>query len=95
MNEQLKYLLPDNLLDALTNGTNRAKAQTQFLFDLCDGDLVKLFELEERIKNLHLSYCPGDKESVENVMQMPFDRTKQWFFLSFTAVYKLEVLVKS
>ena len=67
------------LLDRFTDVTNRSKAQTNFLFDLCDGDFQKLVRLEEKIKNNFLGYCPGDKEEVEKILAM--DDESGWFNL--------------
>ena len=60
----------NDLLDKFTDVTNRSKGQTNFLFDLCDGDFQKLVRLEEKIKNNFLSYCPNDKEEVEKILAM-------------------------
>ncbi len=67
------------LLDRFTDVTNRSKAQTNFLFDLCDGDFQKLVMLEEKIKNNFLSYCPGDKEEVEKILAI--EDESGWFNL--------------
>jgi len=61
----------EELIEGFTNLCNRSKGQTNFLFDLCDGDLQKLAMLEERIKNNFIWYCPGDKEEVERIMKLP------------------------
>jgi len=74
----MKTMNPE-LLDRFTSATNRSKAQTNFLFDLCDGDFQKLVRLEEKIKNNFISYCPGDVENVEEILAMN-DETN-WFNL--------------
>ena len=74
----MKTMNPD-LLDRLTDATNRSKGQTNFLYDLCDGDLEKLLRLEEKIRNNFLSYCPDDKEEVEKILAM--EDESGWFSL--------------
>lgn len=64
------YDLDKDLLDELTKRTNRSKSQTQFLFQLVDGDFEKLKELEVKMKNCFLAGCPADKNAVEEVMNM-------------------------
>ena len=71
--------MESDLLDEFTNATNRSKGQTNFLFDLCDGNFQKLVKLEEKIRNNFLSYCPADKEEVEKILSM--DDGSQWFNL--------------
>ena len=70
----------NDLLDNFTNVTNRSKGQTNFLYDLCDGDFQKLVRLEEKIRNNFLSYCPDDKEEVEKILAM--DDESDWFNLN-------------
>ena len=60
-----------DLIEGFTDLSHRSKAQTNFLFDLCEGDLQKLAMLEERIKNNFIHYCPGDKEEVEKILKLP------------------------
>lgn len=75
-----EYEMDKELLDKFTDATNRSKGQTSFLFNLVKGDFLKLVELEERLKNNHLSYCPGDEEEVEKVLCMDKYGNK-WFNL--------------
>lgn len=56
---------------------NRNTGQTLFLFNLLNGDYGKLFDLEVRIKNCHVCFCPGDIEDVEEVMAMV--PKSEWF----------------
>lgn len=67
--ETYKYRLTKEQLDWITNQTNRSNGQTQFLFQLVDGDFEKLKQLELQIKNCFYS-CPGDKEEVEKLMKI-------------------------
>jgi hypothetical protein len=71
--------MDNDLLDRFTDVTNRSKGQTNFLYDLCDGDFQKLVSLEEKIRNNFLSYCPDDKEEVEKILAM--DNESNWFNL--------------
>lgn len=66
----MKHELDKERLDWLTDRTNRSNNQTQFLFNLLNGDYEKLLRLEEQVKNCFLFYCPGDLESVEEVLNM-------------------------
>ena len=61
-----KYELDKERLTRITDITNRSEGQTQFLFQLVDGDFEKLLLLEKQLKRL--SYCPGDKEEVDKIM---------------------------
>ena len=72
-------LLDEDLLIRFVKSTNRSKAQTNFLFELCDGDFQKLVLLEEKIKNNFLSYCPKNKDEVENILNM--EDEAGWFNL--------------
>lgn len=62
--------LNKQVVEAVSRAANRSRAQTQFLFDLCDRNLPKLLKLEEKIKNTFTFYCPGDKETVEHVLKL-------------------------
>lgn len=60
----------NELLDKLSDISNRSLRQTEFLYDLLNKDFKKLVLLEQKIKNNHLSYCPGSKEDCEEVLVM-------------------------
>ena len=77
----------DNFLDRLTLATNRSKGQTLFLLKLLDNDVFKLMELEEKLKNNHLNYCPGDRESCDEVLKM--DNGSEWLKLIFKIEYNI------
>ena len=72
--ETYQYELDNERLNWLTSKTNRSNGQTQFLFQLVDGDFEKLKQLEIQLKNCFFSACPGDKEEVDKVMKM----TPKW-----------------
>ena len=74
-------------LNRLTIATNRSIGQTQFLLELLNGDIFKLMELEEKLKNNFLFYCPGDEEECETVLSM--DNDSEWFKLTFTKEYRI------
>lgn len=63
------------LLDKLSTKVNRSKAQVEMLFSLCDGRLDMLFELEEKIKNNHISYCPSTKPEITQILNFPPKKT--------------------
>jgi hypothetical protein len=72
-----RFELDKDRLDWLTKQTNRSTGQTQFLFQLVDGNFRKLKKLEVKIKNNSLFYCPADKSSVKEVLRM---KSKNDFF---------------
>lgn len=72
-------LMNEDLLNSFIKATNRSKGQTNFLFNLCDGDFQKLVILEEKIRNNFISYCPADKEEVEKILNM--EDESNWFNL--------------
>lgn len=86
-NSNFKYKLDDERLDWLVLRTNRSKGQTQFLFNLLEGDFEKLKLLEMKIKNCLLYYCPGNMEEVEKIFLMK-DIAGFLFFTGFNCRYK-------
>lgn len=74
-----KHKLEKEVLDYLTDKTNRSKLQTLFLFNLVDGDMNKYKRLEEQLKNCLCFFCPDTDEQVEEVMNM----TPVWNKLKF------------
>jgi len=66
-------------LDWLTQLTNRSSEQTQFLFELCEGNFLRLCSLEEKIKSNHSTQCPKNKAQIESILG---SKTKDnWFNL--------------
>lgn len=63
--------LGKQMVEVLTNRTNRSKGQTMFLLELLNGNYNKLLELEERLRNNFCYYCPADMQEVEKVLAMP------------------------
>ena len=66
----MKYELDEDTMNWLSTKVNRARHQLNELFNLVDGDLIKLIRLEEQLHNCFVSWCPGDKEAVDKVMSM-------------------------
>lgn len=62
------YVLDNERLNALTSFSNRSNGQTQFLFQLLEGDYDKLALLERKIKETFCSYCPDTKDEVEKIL---------------------------
>ena len=58
----------DELLVMLSCVSNRSLNQTKLLFDLCDNDFEKLMKVEACVKKTFVSYCPGDKELVNDLV---------------------------
>jgi hypothetical protein len=73
------HKLSDELLNQVISKTYRSKNQTQFLFQLVDGDFEKLKQLEKQIKNCFIGYCPGTKCDVNRILRM--EPKKEWFFI--------------
>ena len=79
-------------LEWLTQLTNRSFEQTQFLFDLCEGDFLHLCKLEEKIKNLHFTQCPNTKADIQNILSTK--NTKNWFNLFQYSCYHSQLVKK-
>jgi len=73
--------MKNEFLNRFTDVTNRSKHQTLFLLDLLDNDFLKLMELEEKLKNNFLFYCPSTRKECEKVLSM--GNGSQWFKLDF------------
>lgn len=77
----------EDFLNRLTIATNRSKGQTLFLLGLLDDDLFKLMELEEKIKNNFVGYCPESREECDKILAM--DNGSKWFKLNFKIESKI------
>jgi hypothetical protein len=77
----------DNFLNRLRLSVNRSEAQSLFLLELLDGDFVKLLELEEKIKNNFIGYCPADRETCDSILSM--DNGTGWYRITFKIERKL------
>jgi len=78
--EKIKFV------EKLINVTNRSKWQTLFLLELLNDDLFKLLELEEKIKNNFIGYCPSDKEECNKILSM--SNGSNWYNLTFKQEYE-------
>lgn len=65
-----KFELDEERLKFLTSKFNRSKNQTQFLYNLVDCDFDKLLELEIKMRKKYISYCPGDTEEVNKILNL-------------------------
>ena len=63
------------MLEAISRVINRTLGQTKFLFVLCDMNIYKYMKLEEKIKNNHISHCPVDEESVDEIILIEKDES--------------------
>lgn len=54
----------EQVLDWLTNKTNRSVNQTKFLLSIVNEDWRLLLELEEALSAFYVCYCPSDFASV-------------------------------
>ncbi len=71
----------EEYLDRLILLTNRSKFQTKFLLGLLDNDVFSLMELEEKIKNNFIGYCPDCKDECDKILSM--NNGTEWFKLDF------------
>lgn len=67
---ETRYELDSERLNWLTDRTNRSNRQTIYLYQLLDANFEKLIQLEIKIKNCFISYCPASKDEVEKIMKM-------------------------
>jgi hypothetical protein len=58
-------------LEWITHQTRRGNNQTQFLYQLVDGDFEKLKQLELKLQNNFIHYCPSTREQVEEILNKP------------------------
>ena len=58
------------LLDKVSDQTGRSLKQTRELLELCDWEFHTLLKLEEKLKNNHVGYTPGDVETVQTVLNL-------------------------
>lgn len=63
-----KYEIDEEKLKSLVKVTNRRKTQTNFLFQVVNGDFEKLVKFEKAVKVLSISYCPGDEKTLNSVL---------------------------
>ncbi len=81
-----------NQLNWLTHLTQRSFEQTQFLFELCDGNFLRLCQLEEKIKNIHSTKCPVNKAEIEAILAI--ENHNNWFNLFQYSYYHSQLVAK-
>lgn len=92
----------DERLEELSYLFNRATGQLKEHFELVEEDFDKLFELENKMRNNHLSYGCGDLDEVKEVLSKDYgtngwnhnfyyldDFTKSMVYLSYHIEMKL------
>ena len=67
----------EEFCEELSRHTLRSKMQTMELFSLVGNDRSFMLELENRLKNCHVHYCPGNEEAVNRVMAIA--PQSEWF----------------
>lgn len=77
--ETYSFELDKERLDWLCAQTNRNKGQTQFLFQLVEGDFEKLKALEVQLKNSFVSYCP--ENTLEVAKCFAIKAKSNWFIM--------------
>jgi len=58
------------LIDKISTIFNRSIQQTNFLFELLDNDFQRLIDLELKIKNSFIHYCPSNIDEVNQIMKL-------------------------
>jgi len=80
------------LIDKISTIFNRSVQQTNFLFELMDNDFQKLIDLELKIKNNFIHYCPSNLNEVDSIMKI--DNKSDWFkidlFPEHTIKFRIE-----
>lgn len=74
-----KHHLDIDTINEVSSLFNRSKGQVQYLFELCEGDYSRYMELEIKIKNNFITYCPGTKDDVNHILSLP--NKSNWFKL--------------
>lgn len=73
------FHLEKEKLDFIVERTNMHPMQVQFLFQLVGGNYERLKQLEEKLKNNFVPYCPSTVNEVERVLYAP--NKSNWFKL--------------
>lgn len=63
-----------NDIEALAYLFNRSDNQILFLLSLIDYNLDILIELETKIKENFIHYCPASKESIDEILKFKFKK---------------------
>ncbi len=54
-----------DMFDGMSTVMNRSKGQTRLLYELCDKSFHKWLKLEKHLYENFVFFCPGDKETVD------------------------------
>jgi len=65
---KLKLKLTKQQFEKLNKKTMRSEYQTNFLYNLLDGNYDLLCSLEEKIRNHGINYCPSTIEEVKDII---------------------------
>jgi hypothetical protein len=65
-----KYKIKKEYLEALSTVINRSNGQTLFMYQLVDGNMTMFFQLMYKMKKYFVSYCPGDVEEVNKILNL-------------------------
>jgi hypothetical protein len=75
--ETYSHSIDKDTLELLALKYNRSKTQVLFLFQLVDGNFELLDQLELKIKNCFIFYCPENKDQVTEILSLT--PTKVWY----------------
>lgn len=85
MNDEFEHELDKETGKRFTRQANRSLRQSNELYSLLNGSLKGLIELELKIKNCFLHWCPSTVEEIESVMKMEPKST--WFKFEYERDY--------
>ena len=80
------------LISKISTVFNRSIQQTNFLFELLGNNYQRLIDLELKIKNNFINYCPGDLEDVEVIMNQ--ETRTDWFNISLFPEGTIKIRIK-
>ena len=63
-----------NEIEALSTLFNRSYNQTLFLLNLVENDINVLIELETKIKENFIHYCPASINSINKILNFEFKK---------------------
>lgn len=65
----MEYILNEAELNNIISKTNRSRNQTLFLYNLLNGDIELLKQVEMNLANSFNTYCPADMEEVNKILE--------------------------
>ena len=80
------------LIDKISTIFNRSIQQTIFLFKLLDNDYQKLIDLEMKIKNNFIHFCPSNQEEVNKIMNL-VDKS-EWFKVDLFPEHTIKIRIE-